>query len=209
MNICFLLSQIFEITNSWITFLVNLFLGVLWLHEKFSDRTCRVSRGWCNIYGWNWTRPLWRVTVPFLSHKTRVAISRCWRVSGIFPFNNLNSWDTRASPANLPFWLPHDDHSFAPVQCYDKYLSKSLRKAAESRGHLFWARGPDNTGSYNSQPQGTGFFCDGGDYDGLYGRFFLKWYSQVLIDHADQILCLAKLVFDSSCIAAKVIDLVF
>ncbi|AEC10613.1 beta-amylase 7 [Arabidopsis thaliana] len=91
-------------------------------------------------------------------------------------------------------------------QCYDKYLSKSLRKAAESRGHLFWARGPDNTGSYNSQPQGTGFFCDGGDYDGLYGRFFLKWYSQVLIDHADQILCLAKLVFDSSCIAAKLPD---
>ncbi|KAF8087734.1 hypothetical protein N665_0570s0044 [Sinapis alba] len=91
-------------------------------------------------------------------------------------------------------------------QCYDKYLLKSLRKAAESRGHPFWARGPENAGSYNSQPQGTGFFCDGGDYDGLYGRFFLKWYSQVLIDHADKVLSLAKLVFDSSCIAAKIPD---
>lgn len=92
-------------------------------------------------------------------------------------------------------------------QCYDKYLLKSLRRAAESRGHPFWGRAPENAGSYNSQPQGTGFFCDGGDYDGLYGRFFLKWYSQVLIDHADRVLSLAKLVFfDSTCIAAKVPD---
>lgn len=84
-----------------------------------------------------------------------------------------------------------------------------MRKAAESRGHPFWARGPENAGSYNSQPQGTGFFCDGGDYDGLYGRFFLKWYSQFLIDHADKVLSLAKLVFDTSCIAAKVNLLIY
>ncbi|XAR63062.1 Beta-amylase [Bertholletia excelsa] len=32
-------------------------------------------------------------------------------------------------------------------QCYDQYLLKSLRKAAERRGHSFWARGPDNAGS--------------------------------------------------------------
>ncbi|XP_010523740.1 PREDICTED: beta-amylase 7 [Tarenaya hassleriana] len=88
-------------------------------------------------------------------------------------------------------------------QCYDKYLLKSLRKAAEARGHLFWARGPDNAGSYNSQPHETGFFCDGGDYDDFYGRFFLKWYSQVLIDHTDRVLSLAKLAFEGTCIAAK------
>ncbi|XWS32186.1 hypothetical protein CRYUN_Cryun23aG0139000 [Craigia yunnanensis] len=45
------------------------------------------------------------------------------------------------------------------VQCYDKYLMKSLSKAAEIREHSFWAKGPDNTGSYNSTE--TGFFCDG------------------------------------------------
>lgn len=88
-------------------------------------------------------------------------------------------------------------------QCYDQYLLKNLRKAAEARGHSFWARGPDNAGSYNSRPQETGFFCDGGDYDGYYGRFFLNWYSQVLIDHADRVLSLAKLAFDGTCIAAK------
>uniref|UniRef100_A0A5B6Z987 Beta-amylase n=2 Tax=Davidia involucrata TaxID=16924 RepID=A0A5B6Z987_DAVIN len=88
-------------------------------------------------------------------------------------------------------------------QCYDQYLLKSLRKAAEARGHSFWARGPDNAGSYNSGPHETGFFCDGGDYDGYYGRFFLNWYSQVLVDHGDRVLSLARLAFEGTCIAAK------
>ncbi|KAJ8900480.1 hypothetical protein K2173_025257 [Erythroxylum novogranatense] len=88
-------------------------------------------------------------------------------------------------------------------QCCDKYLLKSLRRKAEARGRPFWARGPDNAGSYNSHPHETGFFCDGGDYDGYYGRFFLSWYSQVLIDHGDQVISLAKLAFEGTCIAAK------
>ncbi|KAG8363318.1 hypothetical protein BUALT_Bualt19G0009900 [Buddleja alternifolia] len=88
-------------------------------------------------------------------------------------------------------------------QCYDQYLLKSLRKAAEMRGHSFWSRGPENSGSYNSRPHETGFFCDGGDYDGYYGRFFLSWYSQVLVDHGDRVLSLAKLAFEGTCVAAK------
>ncbi|KEH23361.1 putative beta-amylase transcription factor BES/BZR family [Medicago truncatula] len=89
-------------------------------------------------------------------------------------------------------------------QCYDQYMLKSLRKAAEERGHTIWARGPDNVGTYNSQPHETGFFCDGGDYDGFYGRFFLNWYSQALVDHGNRVLSMAKLAFEGSCIAAKV-----
>ncbi|KAJ4728287.1 Beta-amylase [Melia azedarach] len=89
-------------------------------------------------------------------------------------------------------------------QCYDKYLMKSLSKAAEARGHLFWARDPENAGSYNSTPHETGFFRDGGDYDSYYGRFFLNWYSQVLVDHGDHVLALANLAFEGTCIAAKV-----
>lgn len=89
-------------------------------------------------------------------------------------------------------------------QCYDQYLLRSLRKAAEARGHTSWARGPDNAGHYNSRPHDTGFFRDGGDYDSYYGRFFLKWYSQVLVDHGDHVLSLAKLAFEGTRIAAKV-----
>ncbi|CAO2837645.1 unnamed protein product [Amaranthus hypochondriacus] len=88
-------------------------------------------------------------------------------------------------------------------QCYDKYLLKSLQKAAEVRGHLSWARAPDNAGCYNSWPDKTGFFRDGGDYDSYYGRFFLKWYSKVLIDHGDRVLALANLAFEGCKIAAK------
>lgn len=81
---------------------------------------------------------------------------------------------------------------------------KSLTKSAEARGHLNWARGPDNAGSYNSTPHETGFFCDGGEYDSYYGKFFLNWYSQVLVDHGDRVLALANLAFEGTCIASKV-----
>lgn len=89
-------------------------------------------------------------------------------------------------------------------QCYDKYLQKSREKAAEARGHSLWARGPENAGHYNSKPQDTGFFRDGGDYDSYYGRFFLRWYSQVLLDHGDRVLSLANLAFEGTQIAAKI-----
>lgn len=89
-------------------------------------------------------------------------------------------------------------------QCYDKYLQQNLRKAAKLRGHSFWARGPDNAGQYNSRPHETGFFCERGDYDSYYGRFFLRWYSQSLIDHADNVLSLANLAFDDIRIIVKI-----
>ncbi|KAK4490867.1 hypothetical protein RD792_001582 [Penstemon davidsonii] len=89
-------------------------------------------------------------------------------------------------------------------QCYDKYSLQNLQKAAKLRGHSFWARGPDNAGYYNSKPHETGFFCEKGDYDSYYGRFFLHWYSQVLIDHADNVLSLASLVFEEIQMVVKI-----
>lgn len=89
-------------------------------------------------------------------------------------------------------------------QCYDKYSLQNLRKAATSRGHSFWAKGPDNAGFYNAKPHETGFFCERGDYDSYYGRFFLHWYRQVLIDHANNVLTLASLAFEGIQIVVKV-----
>ena len=89
-------------------------------------------------------------------------------------------------------------------QCYDKYSQQNLRKAAKLRGHSFWARGPDNAGQYNSRPHETGFFCERGDYDSYYGRFFLHWYGQSLIDHADNVLSLATLAFEETQLIVKV-----
>eukprot|EP00271_Cylindrocystis_brebissonii_P005278 TRINITY_DN17244_c0_g1_i1.p1 TRINITY_DN17244_c0_g1~~TRINITY_DN17244_c0_g1_i1.p1 ORF type:complete len:547 (+),score=92.49 TRINITY_DN17244_c0_g1_i1:72-1712(+) len=89
-------------------------------------------------------------------------------------------------------------------QCYDAYLLKQLKQAAEKRGHPDWGHPPDNAGTYNSQPDETGFFRDGGDYDSYYGRFFLKWYSQTLIEHGDRVLNMASNVFEGTHIACKV-----
>ncbi|CAA2984505.1 beta-amylase 8 [Olea europaea subsp. europaea] len=89
-------------------------------------------------------------------------------------------------------------------QCYDKYSLQNLLKAAKLRGHSFWARGPDNAGYYNSKPHETGFFCERGDYDSYYGRFFLHWYARVLIDHADNVLSLANLAFEDTQIVVKI-----
>ncbi|XP_073301732.1 beta-amylase 8 [Primulina huaijiensis] len=89
-------------------------------------------------------------------------------------------------------------------QCYDKYSLQDLGKAATLRGHTVWARGPENAGYYNSKPQETGFFGENGDYDSYYGRFFLQWYSQVLLDHADIVLSLARLAFEEIQIVVKI-----
>ncbi|KAE9454697.1 hypothetical protein C3L33_13399, partial [Rhododendron williamsianum] len=88
-------------------------------------------------------------------------------------------------------------------QCYDQHLLTSLKTAAEVGGHSLWGSGPDNAGSYNSRPHETEFFRDGGEYDSDYGRFFLNWYSQVLVDHGDRVLAQANLAFEGTCIAAK------
>jgi len=103
-------------------------------------------------------------------------------------------------PARMGWKYP----GIGEFQCYDRYMQKNLRQSALSRGHLFWARGPDNAGYYNSRPHETGFFCDGGDYDSYYGRFFLNWYSGILIDHVDQVLSLAALAFDGAEIVVKI-----
>ncbi|XP_078446432.1 beta-amylase 8-like [Wolffia australiana] len=89
-------------------------------------------------------------------------------------------------------------------QCYDRYMLQSLEMEAKRRGQESWGRGPDNTGHYNARPQETAFFCDGGDYDGLYGRFFLRWYSNALIIHADRVLSLARLLFPDTLLIVKI-----
>ncbi|KAL2348773.1 hypothetical protein Fmac_002773 [Flemingia macrophylla] len=87
----------------------------------------------------------------------------------------------------------------------DILVSHSLRRAAKLGGHSFWARGPDNAGHYNSMLHETEFFCEQGDYDNYYGRFFLLWYSKTLIDHADNVLSLATLAFEETKVIVKVV----
>lgn len=79
-------------------------------------------------------------------------------------------------------------------QCFDKYMLKSLQDAAKAIGRPEWGHGgPHDAGHYNSREWETGFFRnDGGSYLSEYGKFFLGWYSNELIQHADRILCQAR-----------------
>lgn len=82
-------------------------------------------------------------------------------------------------------------------QCFDRRSLASLAQAAMSVGHPEWgASGPMDAGSYNSNPDETVFFrgWDGG-WQSPYGRFFLEWYSNSLIEHGDRMLSIATSIF--------------
>lgn len=81
------------------------------------------------------------------------------------------------------------------MQCYDKYLLQQLKSAAIESGQHDWGlSGPHDSGSYNDGPHATGFFGSQG-FASDYGRFFLQWYSSVLLGHGDIILEKAADIF--------------
>ncbi|KAK6134882.1 hypothetical protein DH2020_031366 [Rehmannia glutinosa] len=79
-------------------------------------------------------------------------------------------------------------------QCYDKYLKQDFKTATAKAGHPEWEL-PDDAGTYNDTPEKTGFFATNGTYLTEKGKFFLKWYSNKLIEHGDQILDEANKIF--------------
>lgn len=83
--------------------------------------------------------------------------------------------------------------------CYGKFALESLQIAAKKAGHPEWGKGgPHDAGCYNSFPDHTGFFTSvGGRYQTEYGKFFLNWYSNELLNHGERLLCAASEVFGS------------
>lgn len=78
-------------------------------------------------------------------------------------------------------------------QCYDKYMLAMLQEAANNASQPSWGTPPTNAGSYNNRPEDTQFFSNNqaNNWDSDYGRFFLGWYSSVLINHGQRVLDLA------------------
>eukprot|EP00285_Hemiselmis_virescens_P002392 CAMPEP_0173410168 /NCGR_PEP_ID=MMETSP1356-20130122/73955_1 /TAXON_ID=77927 ORGANISM="Hemiselmis virescens, Strain PCC157" /NCGR_SAMPLE_ID=MMETSP1356 /ASSEMBLY_ACC=CAM_ASM_000847 /LENGTH=489 /DNA_ID=CAMNT_0014371763 /DNA_START=24 /DNA_END=1493 /DNA_ORIENTATION=- len=95
-------------------------------------------------------------------------------------------------------------------QCYDKYMRKDLIQTAIRAGKpdlgLVWPPHPDDVGLYSWAPEHTHFFKDGGLWETEEADFFLKWYSQALIKHGEEVLRHAVNVFRGTNIllAAKV-----
>ncbi|XP_078168312.1 beta-amylase-like isoform X2 [Carex rostrata] len=80
-------------------------------------------------------------------------------------------------------------------QCYDKYLQDDFKVAAAKAGHPEWELPGEDAGDYNDTPESTKFFKTNGTYLTEEGKFFLTWYSNKLIIHADRILDEANQVF--------------
>eukprot|EP00898_Chlorokybus_atmophyticus_P008506 jgi/Chlat1/8657/Chrsp87S08054 len=93
-------------------------------------------------------------------------------------------------------------------QCYDKYMLANLKAHAEAAGQPRWGvGGPHDSGHYKQWPEETGFFRTyGGSWDTDYGRFFLEWYSNNLVQHGSRVLAAAEEVFKGTNVqlAAKV-----
>ncbi|XP_058086026.1 beta-amylase 3, chloroplastic-like [Magnolia sinica] len=84
-------------------------------------------------------------------------------------------------------------------QCYDKYMRASLQASAAAIGKPEWGKGgPHDAGHYNQFPEDNAFFRRDGGWNTEYGRFFLEWYSGMLIDHGERILAAAEGIFHST-----------
>jgi len=81
-------------------------------------------------------------------------------------------------------------------QAFDRYALASLQSAAKAVGKGAWGEPPDAsvTGDYNSFPEDTKFFKTGGRYETNRGKFFLRWYSQSLINHGTRMMEMARMV---------------
>ena len=87
--------------------------------------------------------------------------------------------------------MPHQSIS-GPQCCAPAQLSP---QSSPYRG----LGGPHDAGSYNSYIWDTGFFrSQGGSWDSEYGDFFLSWYSNRLIRHADEVLAVAAAALHGS-----------
>lgn len=83
-------------------------------------------------------------------------------------------------------------------QCYDRFMLASLKACADQVSQPSWGSGgPHDAGSYSLWPHQTGFFHQHGNWCTPYGKFFLQWYSEMLIRHADSVLGAAREVFAS------------
>lgn len=84
-------------------------------------------------------------------------------------------------------------------QCYDKTMLSILREHAEASGNPLWGlSGPHDAPTYNQSPNSNSFFKDGGSWESSYGDFFLTWYANQLLTHADRLLSLAASTFSDT-----------
>ncbi|XAR70147.1 Beta-amylase [Bertholletia excelsa] len=77
-------------------------------------------------------------------------------------------------------------------QCYDKYMLASLNAYA---GEVGMMEGPLGAWSLEEDPRDSEFFKTLGKWNTLYDKFFLEWYSGMLLLHGERICMEAETIF--------------
>ncbi|XXG90074.1 hypothetical protein AAC387_Pa12g1921 [Persea americana] len=81
-------------------------------------------------------------------------------------------------------------------QCYDKYMLASLNACARDIGMREWGSGgPLGASNLMQNPEETLFFRSDGSWNTPYGRFFLEWYSGMLLLHGERLCMVAENIF--------------
>ncbi|KAI0496726.1 hypothetical protein KFK09_023050 [Dendrobium nobile] len=86
---------------------------------------------------------------------------------------------------------PSSPPELGEFQCYDKNMLASLRACAQNIGMPEWGYGgPLGVSNLTQNPEEATFFRSNGSWNSDYGKFFLEWYSGLLLLHGE-ILCMA------------------
>ncbi|XVF10369.1 hypothetical protein REPUB_Repub07fG0176800 [Reevesia pubescens] len=99
-------------------------------------------------------------------------------------------------PSEKLTWTWHS-HEIGEFQCYDKYMLASLNANARGIGMPEWGNGgPIGASNLMQNPEHTDFFrSDSGTWNTPYGKFFLEWYSGMLLQHGKRISKEAEAIF--------------
>ncbi|KAI5491185.1 beta-amylase [Trichomonas vaginalis G3] len=91
-------------------------------------------------------------------------------------------------------------------QSYDSEFTKQLQQDAVAAGHSDWGHHPYNVGGWNTQPGGSDFWRDGtsNGWSSAYGRWYIKWYASKLNAHSDKVLSIAREIFPTTHLSAKI-----
>ncbi|KAH0790868.1 putative beta-amylase [Histomonas meleagridis] len=81
-------------------------------------------------------------------------------------------------------------------QSYDPLMKSKFKQAANLAGYTHYNSPPTDTGDYNVRPGGSSYWNDG--WNSEYGKFFNKWYSNLLIEHGANVLKDAREIFGSN-----------
>ncbi|WVZ72960.1 hypothetical protein U9M48_021340 [Paspalum notatum var. saurae] len=94
---------------------------------------------------------------------------------------------------------PGSSSELGAFQCYDKFMQASLNAHAQILGIQEGGNGSSTGTDCQQKLEETSFFCtDGGHWDTPYGRFFLEWYSGMLLLHGERLCMIADAIFSDT-----------